>query len=233
MDLSRFAGITEWIFDLDNTLYPAHTDLFSQINEKIRLYVSDLVGVSEDDAHVLQKGYYEKYGTTLRGLMIEHDIEPDGFLEFVHDIDHSVIPPDPTLKNAIRKLPGRRFIMTNGTRKHAENVANILGITDHFEDIFGIIEADLVPKPHRETYDLFLSKNGIDPSKSGMFEDLSRNLEVPHHMGMATTLIIPQGTREVFREDWELEGRDEAHVDFLADDLGAFLTKIVSKNGFN
>ncbi len=232
MELSRFAGITEWIFDLDNTLYPAHTDLFSQINEKIRLYVSNLVGVSEADAHTLQKGYYQKYGTTLRGLMIEHDIEPDDFLEYVHDIDHSVIPPDPKLKNAIRKLPGRLFIMTNGTRKHAENVANILGITDHFEDIFGIIEADLVPKPYRETYDLFMEKNGIDPAKSSMFEDLSRNLEVPHQMGMATTLIIPRGMREVFRDDWELEGRDEAHVDFLADDLGAFLTKIVDANGF-
>ena len=223
---ARFARVDEWIFDLDNTLYPAHTDLFAQVDVKIRDFVVGLLGGTPEEAHRLQKSYYQRYGTTLRGLMIEHGISPDGFLEYVHDIDHSVVAPDPALGAAIAALPGRKFIMTNGTRKHAEAVADRLGITHHFQDVFDIVAADLLPKPHRETYDKFLDGAGIDPTRAAMFEDLARNLEVPDALGMATVLVVPRGTREVLREAWELDGRDAPHVQWLTDDLAAFLHEI-------
>lgn len=229
-NLIRFSEIRNWIFDLDNTLYPEHSQLFSQISKNIRTFVSNLIDISEAEAEEVQSKYYRKYGTTLRGLMLEHNVEPDGFLEFVHDIDHSVISPDKNLATAIQKLPGRRFIMTNGTRKHAENVAKVLGITDHFEDIFGIVESEMIPKPHPKSYELFLEKNGIEVKSSSMFEDLARNLTIPHELGMLTVLIIPKGTREVFREDWEIEGEKGTHVDFVADNLGEFLSNIVQEN---
>ena len=223
----RFARVDEWIFDLDNTLYPAHTDLFAQVDDKIRAYVALLLGSTAEEAHRIQKDYYRRYGTTLRGLMIEHGVTPDGFLEYVHDIDHSRVEPDPALGAAIERLPGRKFIMTNGTRKHAEKVASRLGITRHFTDIFDIVAAELLPKPHRETYDRFLEQAGIVPARAAMFEDLSRNLAVPHVLGMATVLVVPQGAREVLRESWELEGRDESHVDWVTDDLAGFLAGLV------
>ena len=224
---ARFARVDEWVFDLDNTLYPAHTDLFAQVDEKIRDFVQKLLGSTPDEAQRLQKDYYRRYGTTLRGLMIEHGITPDDFLEYVHDIDHSVVEPDPALGRAIERLPGRKFIMTNGTRKHAEKVAARLGITHHFTDIFDIVAAGLLPKPHRETYDAFLAGAGIAPARAAMFEDLSRNLAVPHALGMATVLVVPHGAREVLREAWELEGREDGHVDWLTDDLAAFLHGVI------
>jgi putative hydrolase of the HAD superfamily len=224
---ARFARVDEWVFDLDNTLYPAHTDLFAQVDVKIRAFVQQLLGSTADEAQRLQKDYYRRYGTTLRGLMIEHGITPDGFLEYVHDIDHSVVEPDPALGAAIARLPGRKFIMTNGTRRHAEKVAARLGITHHFTDIFDIVAADLLPKPHRETYDKFLAGAGIVPARAAMFEDLSRNLAVPHALAMATVLVVPHGAREVLREAWELEGRDDGHVDWVTDDLACFLQGLI------
>jgi len=227
-DLSAFARVDTWIFDLDNTLYPPHTDLFAQVDQRMGDYVAALLDLERDAAHRLQKDYYRKYGTTLRGLMIEHGINPDGFLEFVHDIDHSRVEEDPRLAEAIEALPGRRFIMTNGTVAHARAVADRLGIHDHFEDIFDIVAADLVPKPQAETYARFWEKHGIDPSRAAMFEDLARNLEVPHKAGMRTVLVVPEGTREVFREDWEMEGRTAPHVEYVTDDLAVFLRRLLS-----
>ncbi len=111
-----------------------------------------------------------------------------------------------------QRLPGRKFILTNGSRAHAEKVAERLGIPDHFEEIFDIVSSELLPKPNRETYDRFLRVTGVEPTRAAMFEDLARNLEVPKALGMATVLVVPQGTREVLTEDWELEGRDAPHV---------------------
>lgn len=228
-DLSAFADVDTWIFDLDNTLYPHHTDLFSQVDQKMGEYVAKLLDLERDAAHALQKDYYRRYGTTLRGLMIEHNLNPDGFLEFVHDIDHSRIEPNPDLAAAIEALPGRRFIMTNGTTAHAEAVAGRLGVMHHFEDVFDIVAADLVPKPHADTYARFWDKHGIDPARSAMFEDLSRNLEVPHTNGMRTVLVVPEGTREVFRESWELEGQTAPHVEYVTDDLTGFLHRVLGE----
>lgn len=225
-DLGAFVHVDTWIFDLDNTLYPSHTNLFAEVDQRIGDYVADILSLERDAAHALQKDYYRRYGTTLRGLMIEHGINPDGFLEFVHDIDHSKVVPDPRLSAAIEALPGRRFIMTNGTVAHARAVAERLGVHHHFEDIFDIVAADLVPKPDPASYTRFWERHGIDPTRSAMFEDLSRNLEVPAANGMRTVLVVPEGTREVFREAWELEGQRAPHVEYVTDDLAGFLERL-------
>jgi putative hydrolase of the HAD superfamily len=214
------------VFDLDNTLYPRHTNLYAQVDRRIRDYVQRRLRLDPDKAEALRKDYYKRYGTTLRGLMVEHGITPDDFLEYVHDIDHSPIEPNPRLAAAIERLPGRKFILTNGSRAHAEKVAERLGVTGHFEDIFDIVRSELLPKPNRETYDRFVRLTGIQPRRTVIFEDLARNLAVPHALGMTTVLVVPPGTDQVFLEDWELEGQDAAHVDFLTDDLTLFLERL-------
>ncbi|GGB57151.1 pyrimidine 5'-nucleotidase [Roseibium aquae] len=226
-DLRTFEGVEAWIFDLDNTLYPAEANLFSQINEQIASYVARLLQLPPDEAMVQQKQYYKTYGTTLRGLMIEHNVDPDDFLAHAHDIDYSSLTPDPELGAAIAALPGRKFIFTNGDRPHAERTAAALGITDHFEDIFDIVAADLMPKPNRETYDMFVKQTGVSPVRAAMFEDLSRNLVVPHGLGMRTVLIVPQNTRDLFSGAWEMEGDAVPHVDFVTDHLPGFLKAVL------
>jgi putative hydrolase of the HAD superfamily len=218
-----FDAVETWVFDLDNTLYPHDLNLWQQIDERIKSFVSKFLGVSKDDAFRLQKDYYRRYGTTMRGLMAEHGLEPDQFLEFVHQIDHSPLLPNRQLGDAIEQLPGRKLILTNGTRKHAEAVMQRLEIDRHFEDVFDIAAADLDPKPLPQVYDRFLQRHGVDPRKAAMFEDLARNLSVPHALGMTTVLVVPPATREVFREGWELEGREAPHVDHVTDDLVRFL----------
>jgi putative hydrolase of the HAD superfamily len=221
-----FAGVTCWVFDLDNTLYPHHLNLWHQVDERIRAYVARFLDISHEEAFRVQKDYYRRYGTTMRGLMTEHGLQPDEFLDYVHQIDHSPLTPNPALGAAIETLPGRKLILTNGTRPHADAVMQRLGIARHFEDVFDIVAADLEPKPLAQTYDRFLARHGVDPGKAAMFEDLARNLEVPHGLGMTTVLVVPEGTREVFREQWELEGRDAPHVDHVTDDLVGFLERI-------
>ena len=221
-----FEHVETWVFDLDNTLYPHHLNLWGQVDARIRSYIAGFLKVSEDEAFRLQKDYYRRYGTSMRGLMIEHDLKPDEFLDFVHRIDHSPLTPDPALGAALAKLTGRKLILTNGTRSHADAVMKRLAIEAHFEDVFDIVAAELEPKPSPPTYGRFLARHGVDPAKAAMFEDLARNLEVPHALGMTTVLVVPAGTREVFREDWELAGRDETHVDHVTEDLASFLSKI-------
>jgi putative hydrolase of the HAD superfamily len=221
-----FSHIETWVFDLDNTLYPPHLNLWQQVDDRIRQYIARFLNVTHEEAFRVQKDYYKRYGTTMRGLMTEHGLEPDDFLDFVHRIDHSPLEPDPTLGAALEKLAGRKLILTNGTRKHAHAVMRRLAVHQHFEDIFDIVAAGLEPKPSRQTYEVFLARHGVDPQRSAMFEDLARNLLVPHALGMTTILVVPQGTREVFREDWELEGRDAPHVDYMTEDLAGFLADI-------
>lgn len=229
--LAAFADVEAWIFDLDNTLYPRHVNLYQQVDARMRAYVQKLLNVDEAEAQRIQKSYYRDHGTTLRGLMIQHDVDVDEFLEFVHDIDHSAIPPDPALGRAIASLPGRKFIFTNGSKLHAEKVAERLGVTDHFEAIFDIAAAELVPKPEPASYDRFVRQFAIRPERGAMFEDLARNLFAPKALGMRTVLVVPPGTREVFHEEWEFEGRDDDHVDFVTDDLARFVGDIAEAVG--
>jgi putative hydrolase of the HAD superfamily len=221
-----FAAVETWVFDLDNTLYPHHLNLWQQVDVRIRDYIAGFLKVTHDEAFRLQKDLYRRYGTSLRGLMEEHDIDADEFLAVVHEIDYSPLTPNPALGAAIARLPGRKLILTNGTRRHAETVMQRLQIEERFEDIFDIAAAELEPKPRAVVYERFLARHDVDPTKAAIFEDLARNLEVPHALGMTTVLIVPAGTREVFREDWELSGRDSPHVDHVTDDLAGFLGAI-------
>jgi putative hydrolase of the HAD superfamily len=223
-----FGHVETWVFDLDNTLYPHSVNLWQQVDERIRDYIAEFLKVTHAEAFRLQKDYYKRYGTSMRGLMTVHGMQPDDFLDFVHQIDHSPLEPNPALGDAIEKLPGRKVILTNGTRRHAEAVLARLEIGRHFDDVFDIVAAELEPKPSAQTYDRFLNALKIDAATAAMFEDLARNLAVPHALGMTTVLVVPEHSREIFREDWELEGRDAPHVDHVTDNLAAFLTNIGS-----
>ena len=216
----------EWVFDLDNTLYPHHSNLFSQIDVKMTSYVSEILQLPRDEARKVQKDFYLKYGTTLRGMVEHHGVDPDDFLEKVHDIDYSWLDPDPALGEAIRALPGRKFIFTNGDRRHAERTARQLGILDHFDDIFDIIAAEMVPKPAQETYDKFMALHRVSGPDAVMFEDLARNLVVPKALGMKTVLIVPRNFAAEFAELWETGKDDDHHVDHVTDNLANFLAAI-------
>lgn len=221
-----FDGIRDWVFDLDNTLYPRRTNLFAQIDGRMTRFVADFLKLPHEEARALQKGFYRDHGTTLRGLMTVHDVDPDAFLQFVHDIDYSGVAPDPKLGEEIKRLPGRKFIFTNGDRGHAERTAAQLGILDHFEDIFDIVAAGLNPKPAQATYDKFVGLFGIDTPRAVMFEDLARNLEVPKRLGMRTVLIVPPALEDTLGDAWEHEGKDGEHIDYITDDLATFLASV-------
>ncbi|WP_298368110.1 pyrimidine 5'-nucleotidase [uncultured Bradyrhizobium sp.] len=221
-----FGHVETWVFDLDNTLYPHHVNLWQQVDARIGEFVGNWLKISPEEARRLQKDYYLRYGTTMRGMMTEHGVQADDYLAYVHKIDHSPLQPNPTMGAAIAKLPGRKLILTNGSVDHVDAVLGRLGISNHFDGVFDIIAADLEPKPAPQTYQKFLRLHDVDPSKAAMFEDLARNLVVPHELGMTTVLVVPDGSQEVVRETWELEGRDAAYVDHVTDDLTGFLQRL-------
>jgi len=219
----RFSHIDTWVFDLDNTLYPHHVNLWQQVDKRIGEYIANYLKVNADEARRIQKDYYRRYGTSMRGMMSLHGVSADDYLAYVHRIDHSPLEPNPAMGAAIAKLPGRKLILTNGSTDHATKVLERLGIGSHFEAVFDIIAAELEPKPAPQTYQKFLALHDVEPKSSAMFEDLARNLVIPHQLGMTTVLVVPDGTKNVVREGWELEGRDAAHVDHVTDDLTGFL----------
>jgi len=227
-DLTRtFSHVTDWVFDLDNTLYPRHCDLFAQIDWKMTDYVADLLALPKSEARKLQKEMYREHGTTLRGLMIRYDIDPHDFLDKVHDIDYSPIRPNPELGELIATLPGRKHIFTNGDVAHAQRTTDQLGITDHFDGVFDIVASDLVPKPAEAPYRKFIVEHGIDPQGAAMFEDMPRNLDVPKKMGMATVLITPAHGSGFSAESWEHEVTSDDTIDFSTDHLNNFLADIL------
>jgi putative hydrolase of the HAD superfamily len=183
------ADIDCWVFDLDNTLYPASCRLFDQVDQRIGLYVQQLLKLSPEDARALQKKYFREHTTTLRGLMINHGIEPGDFLDFVHQIDVSGVQPDTRLAAALTVLPGRKVIFTNGTVKHAENVMNRLGIGHHFQGTFDIADADFIPKPDPASYQAMIRRFGINPARAAMIDDMPRNLQPAADLGMTTVWI--------------------------------------------
>ena len=225
---ASFSGVDTWVFDLDNTLYPPGLDLWRQIDLNMRSYIADYLGLSLDDAFALQKGYYRKYGTSLRGLMIEHGMDPDPFLANAHNIDLSELDPAPELGEALGALPGRKLVYTNGSRAHAEAILGKLGISDHFADVHDIVASEFHPKPQEPAYRHFLGLYGVEPTRAAMFEDLARNLEVPHALGMRTVLVVPRGlaVSPADREAWEHDGRDAQHIQHVTDDLPAFLRAV-------
>jgi putative hydrolase of the HAD superfamily len=226
-----FAQVETWVFDLDNTLYPPSSRLFELIDARMGAFISDLLGVDAVAARAVQKDYYRRYGTTLRGLMEVHGVDPHRFLAYVHDVPRDRLTADPALGEAIANLPGRRFVLTNGSRSHAEECARALGLHHLFEDFFDIADAEFVPKPARRTYERFLERFAVDPRHAAMFEDLAGNLEAPHALGMTTVLVLPRGedlSERQRRPDDALKG---PHVDHATDDLTLFLSDIIAQRG--
>ncbi|PLX41462.1 MAG: pyrimidine 5'-nucleotidase [Hyphomicrobiales bacterium] len=222
---SAFAHIDCWIFDLDNTLYPPETELFAQVDQRMGAFIAQYLGVDRHEARRIQKRYFADYGTTLNGLMAQHGLDPQTYLDYVHDIDHSVVPADPALDTALGRLDGRKLVFTNGTVKHAEQVMKRLGITRHFSDIHDIAAGDYQPKPKPAAYERLLARTGIAPRQAAMFEDIGRNLQVPHALGMATVLVRTEHPHPD-RGFGLLGDGGEPYVDHVTDDLAGFLARL-------
>lgn len=221
-----FDHIETWVFDLDNTLYPASCRLFDQIDKKMTGLVSEILKIAPLEARTIQKGLFHKYGTTLRGLMVEHEVDPTYFLRHAHDIDYAPVPQNIPLDEALHALPGRKLIFTNGTVSHAESVLERLGITSHFNDIFDIVHSDYIPKPERGPYEKFIRQTNIKPETSAMFEDIARNLQAPHDMGMTTVLVTSDDNADAKI----LNGIGRAdYVHHVTSDLAEFLKSVSEK----
>ena len=186
---ARLGGIDCWIFDLDNTLYPVESDLFGQIDVRMSEFIAAEIGIGKAAARRLQKNYFHDYGTTLRGLMIEHGVEPQAYLDYVHDIDHSVLAPAPLLSEALAALPGRKLVFTNGSANHAERVLARLGVADRFEAVFDIAAAEYEPKPFDPAYDRMMTRHRVRGESAVFFEDSLANLAPAAARGMTTAWL--------------------------------------------
>jgi putative hydrolase of the HAD superfamily len=184
--------IDVWLFDLDNTLYPVEAAFMGLIEKKMTAYVAREVGLSPEDAFALQKRYYREHGTTLAGLMANHGIEPEAYLDEVHDVSLDSLAPDPALRAALARLPGRRLVFTNGDAAHAARVLGKLNIADQFEAVFHIASADYLPKPNPKTFDKLVADHAIDPGAACFFEDSEKNLAPAAALGMTTVLVGPR-----------------------------------------
>lgn len=188
---NSFCHVTQWVFDLDNTLYPPEARLFDQIEVKMSAYVMASLGVDQTTADQLRRDYWRDYGTTLAGLMREHNVDPGPYLFDVHDIDLSHLNKDPALAAAIDTLPGRKIVYTNGTAPYARQVLAARGLDQVFEAVYGVEEANFLPKPELEAFETIFVLDGIQPRQAAMFEDEARNLQVPHSLGMQTIHVAP------------------------------------------
>jgi len=208
--------IETWVFDLDNTLYPAGSNVFAQISTRMGGFIMNRLGLEADDAKLLQKRLFTTYGTTMRGLMTEHAIDPHEFMDHVHDIDLSIIEPAPALDAALAGLSGRKLVFTNGSVRHAERVLERLGIAHHFEVLFDIAAADFMPKPDPTGYRRLIENHGVVPQRSAMVEDMARNLEPAAALGMLTLWVRSP-------LDWAKDGSDQPYVHYQTDDLTGWL----------
>ena len=182
----RMASVNCWLFDMDNSLYQASVNLFAQIDRKMEAYVGQLLGLGRDEARAVQKRYFHEHGTTLKGLMLSHGVDPYHFLSFVHDIDTSVLDVNPRLRAALLKLPGRRIVFTNGDRPYAERVLAAIGILDCFEDIHDIHAMAYHPKPDPRAYSGLCAAHAVDPTCAFFVDDMAHNLKPAHQLGMVT-----------------------------------------------
>ncbi len=222
----HFAPTREWIFDLDNTLYPSTCNLFAEVDRRMGAFIARLLDVDLAKARRIQKDYYYRYGTTLAGLMQEHGLAPETFLDYVHDIDLSPVEAAPALARVIARLPGRKLIFTNGSRRHGERVAAKLGILDLFDDIFDIAASGYVPKPQPQAYAALLEAHGVAPDRAAMFEDLPHNLEAPHALGMRTVLVHSHFQDHPAQRTIGEGQALPAHIHHVTDDLARFLDQV-------
>jgi putative hydrolase of the HAD superfamily len=210
--------IETWIFDLDNTLYPLSCNLFGQVEERMAAFIMAELRVGRDEAHRLRRHFFAAYGTTLRGLMTDYGVAPERFLDYVHEIDLSGIPPDPELVAAINALPGRKLVFTNASRAYAERVMARIGLTGRIEAVHDIVASDYQPKPSGAAYRALLSRHRIAPETALFVEDMARNLEPAAALGMTTAWIRSP-------LDWARIGSDQPYVHQIVDDLASWLNR--------
>ena len=213
MPSDPFKHVDTWVFDLDNTLYHPRVRLFEQIDQKMTDFVMRVTGTDRTESDRLRRTYWQHYGTTLAGLMAHHGTDPEPYLVEVHDIDFSVLAPDPALRAAIARLRGRRIVYTNGSAPYAQRVIAARGLDGLFDAVYGVEHAAYVPKPQPQAFAKVFAADGLDPGRAAMFEDDPRNLKVPHELGMRTVLVGPQA-------------EDQPHIHHHTDDLAAFLTRL-------
>jgi putative hydrolase of the HAD superfamily len=209
-------AVETWIFDLDNTLYPASCRLFDQVQRRMTEFICERLSVSPEEAAELRRTYFREHGTTLRGLMTRDDIDPHEFLAFVHDIDLACVPPDPALAAALRQLSGRKIVHTNGSVRHAQRLLDHLGLSDSFTGIVDIVAADFDPKPSLPGYRLLLRRHAVAAQTALMIEDIARNLAPAAALGM-TTAWVRNGL------DWAAADADSAYIHHVVDDLAGLL----------
>jgi putative hydrolase of the HAD superfamily len=209
-----FSHVTHWVFDLDNTLYPPQARLFDQIEQRMITFVMDKLKLDRAAADKLRHDYWKRHGTTLAGLMREHDIDPLPFLEAVHDISLAHLDPDADLAARIGDLPGRKIVYTNGSAPYAERVLAARGLSGKFDAIYGVEHAGFRPKPERAAFETIFARDGVIPDRAAMFEDDVRNLAAPHDMGMRTVHVAP-------------EAQPARHIQYHTDDLAGFLAKLI------
>jgi len=217
--MKELKNIKYWLFDLDNTLYSGATKVFDQVDKKMSMFISSKLNISKEEAKKIQKNYFVAYNTTLNGMIKNHKIDANEFLEFVHDIDLSFLKKDKQLEEEISKINGKKIIFTNGSRAHAINVTKRLGIERYFDDIFDIVSADFIPKPSPETYKKIIEKYKIEPQYSIFIEDIARNLKPAYELGMKTVWIENE-------EPWAAEFSDSNFINYKTDNLSKFLKEI-------
>ncbi|MFP1643239.1 pyrimidine 5'-nucleotidase [Pontitalea aquivivens] len=213
MPAARFSHVTDWVFDLDNTLYPPEARLFDQIEIRMTAFVMQALGVDRPEADRLRRHYWHSYGTTLAGLMQEHDIDPGPYLHQVHEITLDHLDPDPALRAGIAALPGRKIVYTNGSAPYAERVLAARGLSGLFDGVYGVEHAGFRPKPDRAAFETVFARAGITPDRAAMFEDDPRNLAAPHAMGMRTVHVAPAP-------------RPAPHIEHHTPDLAGFLARL-------
>ena len=191
MPTADLRDIDVWLFDLDNTLYPPESEVMGLVEQRMTVFVARELNLPTDEARALQKRYYHEHGTTLAGLMASHGVDPEAFLNEVHDISLDRLSPDPELRAALARLPGRRLVFTNGDAGHAERVLAKLGIDDLFEATFHIASADYIPKPAPRTFARMTAAHDVDPTRAAFFEDSAKNLGPAAAIGMTTVLVGP------------------------------------------
>ena len=217
--MKELKKIKYWLFDLDNTLYSGDTKVFDQVDKKMSKFISEKLNVSIDEAKKIQKNYFHEYNTTLNGMIKNHDIDANEFLEFVHDVDLNFLKKDDYLKEQISKLEGKKIIFTNGSKAHASNVTSRIGIEQLFDGVFDIVDSDFYPKPSIEPYKKIIENYKIQPEYCIFFEDIARNLKPAYEMGMKTVWIEND-------EPWACKFSDSDFVNYRTNDLSEFLKKI-------
>ena len=214
------AHVDTWIFDLDNTLYRTSPAMLAQIDDLMGSFISEFLGVDREEAHRIQKGYFRSHGLTLRGLMVEHGLDPKVYIDHLSQLDLSDVKPDPEIADILGSLGGRKIIYTNAFTYHTEEVLKRIGISDHFDAVFDIGHANYVPKPAIESYRLLCERHGIDPARAAMVEDIAKNLEPAAELGMTTVWVRTDA-------HWARNVADTGHIDHTTDDLAGWLRAII------